>query len=383
MLPRGPALASPGRAAFVSPTIPIPESAVFHRVVPYLIAGVLLAVPAAGDPDPASLFELGWYRRAAAALESRIADRPNDAESLALLALCRQEFDDLKPAQALAERAVAANANSAAAHWALAAILGEKAQRANPVSQLGLARRFKKEAEIAARLDPKHVDCRRALIQFHMMAPGVVGGDKKKAEALVAEIAAADPLEGWLARGLLATFRRDTVAMAQAYQKAHEVSPERYEAKMALAQWLAVPWRGPVARVEALALEAQASQPQRAGSYVLLSAVYAYLQRWPDMEAMLAKAEANVPDSRAAHYQAARQMLVDGREPARAEKLLRAYLAQPREGGAPSHAAAHWRLATALEKQGRKADALAELERAVKLDPGLDGAKKDLRRLRG
>ena len=46
-------------------------------------------------------------------------------------------------------------------------------------------------------------------------------------------------------------------------------------------------------------------------------------------------------------------------------------------------AAARWRLGQALEKQGKRAEALAEVDAAVKLDPKLGNAKKDLKRLRG
>jgi hypothetical protein len=36
-----------------------------------------------------------------------------------------------------------------------------------------------------------------------------------------------------------------------------------------------------------------------------------------------------------------------------------------------------------LEKQGKRSEAVAEMETAVKLDPKLEDAKKDLKRLRG
>ncbi len=370
----------------VSPIPFAPESPVFRRIALLLCGLLSFATFApfahAADADPKVLVERGWYRRAVAVLEPRVAAQPKDAAALAMLALCRQQLGDLDGALKLAERAVAAAPNDAEAHWAVAAVCGERAQKASALAQLGLARRFKKEAEAAARLDPKHVPARRALIQFHFMAPGIVGGDKKKVDPLVAEIAAADPMEGWLAGAMAAGFRRDTVAAAQDYEKAVVAAPQRYEALLGLAQWLATPARGPVARVEKLANDAQSVAPQRIGSYSLLAAVYAYAQRWSDLDAVLARAEANVPDSRGAHYQAARQILADGHDPARAEKLLRAYLAVPPDGG-PSHAAARWRLALALEHQGRKSEAVAELERALKLDPGLEPAKRDLKRLRG
>ena len=48
----------------------------------------------------------------------------------------------------------------------------------------------------------------------------------------------------------------------------------------------------------------------------------------------------------------------------------------------PRLSRAHWRLAQALEKQGRKPEAVAELEAALRLEHGLEGAEKDLKRSR-
>jgi hypothetical protein len=61
---------------------------------------------------------------------------------------------------------------------------------------------------------------------------------------------------------------------------------------------------------------------------------------------------------------------------------LRKYLTQEREAGAPTHGVAQWRLGLVLEHQGRKADAIAAIEAAVKAEPSLDSAKKDLKRLK-
>jgi tetratricopeptide (TPR) repeat protein len=72
-----------------------------------------------------------------------------------------------------------------------------------------------------------------------------------------------------------------------------------------------------------------------------------------------------------------------GKEQPRAEGYLRHYLASEPEIGSPSWAAARWRLGLVLEKQGKKTEAVAEIQTAVQLDPKLEDAKKDLKRLRG
>jgi TolA-binding protein len=115
----------------------------------------------------------------------------------------------------------------------------------------------------------------------------------------------------------------------------------------------------------------------------VLAALYAFQDRWDELESVLQRSEAVEPTHLAPWYQAARQLVVNGKEPARAERYLRHYLSREPEVGAPTHAGAHWRLGLALEKQGKKAEAAAELAMAVKADPKNDDAKKDLKRLKG
>ena len=115
----------------------------------------------------------------------------------------------------------------------------------------------------------------------------------------------------------------------------------------------------------------------------MLASLYANQARWAELDDVLKRSEAAEPSHLAPWYQAARQLVVDHQDPARAENYLRHYLSHEPEIGAQSWAAARWRLALALEQQGRKAEAIGELDAALKLDPKLEDAKKDLKRLRG
>lgn len=71
-----------------------------------------------------------------------------------------------------------------------------------------------------------------------------------------------------------------------------------------------------------------------------------------------------------------------GQDLPRAETYFRKYLTQEPEAAAPDHGAAHWGLGLVLEKEGRKQDAIREVETASRLNPKLEGANKDLRRLK-
>jgi hypothetical protein len=66
--------------------------------------------------------------------------------------------------------------------------------------QMSLDRRFLKEAETAASLDPNHVDARMGLIEFYLLAPGILGGGKDKAQKTAAGIALLDPSQGYIAQ---------------------------------------------------------------------------------------------------------------------------------------------------------------------------------------
>jgi tetratricopeptide (TPR) repeat protein len=208
-----------------------------------------------------------------------------------------------------------------------------------------------------------------------------MGGDKKKAYTLADRLIQTHPTSGWLAKADLAATDKDTV-LAEAYlRKAVEAAHEP-RAKTELAGWLALPWRKPD-EAERLAREALDAEPWRVGAWAVVGACQALQKRWTDLEATLAAAESAVPGNLGPHYQAARAILAAKNDPARAEALLRRYLAIEPEIGQPSHAGAHWRLGQALELEGKKAEAIAELQTALKLDQSLAGAKKDLKRLKG
>jgi tetratricopeptide (TPR) repeat protein len=91
---------------------------------------------------------------------------------------------------------------------------------------------------------------------------------------------------------------------------------------------------------------------------------------------MLAVALREVPDDPVPHYRAAERLLAAGRDPIRAERYLRVYLAQEPEGNQPSASEARWKLGLALEAKGRAADALAEFKESVRLDPESKAAQE-------
>ncbi len=346
------------------------------------LAVLLAANSAVATEDVRELFDRGELRRAAAACEQRLAANPADAAAGEVLSRIRGEQRDLDGAVRLATAAAAADPRSADAQYALAEAYGRKAREAGMLKAAGLAGRMRKAADAALALDPKHVDALEILVDFHRMAPGFMGGDKKKVAGFLERIVHVDPAAGWIKRGHGALQDKDSTLAARCFATALERDPASGRALVQMASWLAPRWRDP-ARAEKLAVQAVEAEPWRTGGWQVLAALYSFQERWADLESVLRRSEAAVPTHLAPWFQAGRQLVSDHKEAARAEGYLRRYLSREPEIGAPSVAAARWRLGQSLEQQGRKAEATSEIAQAVKLDPKLVDAKKDLKRLRG
>ena len=347
------------------------------------------AAPAAAQ-DAKTLFERGFHRRAAAACEQRLAANPRDAEAGAILSRITSNRGDVNRALELAQAAAAADPKNADAQYALSEIYGRKAQRSSVLNQPGLAGKMRKAADACLAIDPNHVDALEILVDFHRFAPGFMGGDKKKAAEFSDRIVRVEPVAGWIKKAETAQDSKDSTEAGECYRKAAAVSPDpgasssgaHGRALVAYASWLTPRWRDPAA-AEKLALAAVQAEPWRTGGWSVLAGLYARESRWSDLELVLKQSETAEPSHLAPWYHAARQLVVEGREPARAEGYLRHYLSREPEIGAPSAAFARWRLGLALEAQGKRNEAVAEMNAALKLDPKLEDAKKDLKRLRG
>lgn len=360
----------------------------FPLVAPLLaitLFAVAPALAAAADAPQAAraLMDAGHWKRARQVLETQLHATPDDPATLAAYAEVRAQFGDVDEAEKLARRAVTLAPGDAEVHETLAQVVGRRAQKAGILKGLGLAKEFKREAERAVALDPKRIEARDMLMQFHLQAPGIVGGDKKKAKAYVDEIARLDPVRGELARAAYAQAMKDSLAVEGCYRRAIAEDPHAVDARLALASWLLAPWRLKLDEAEGEARAVLAEAPDRAAGWSLLAAIAAKRHDSQALDSVLAAAEVHCPDHRGPWYQAGRVLLAEGNDLPRAERCFRRYLEIEPEPGNPTLAHGHWRLAQVLEKEGRRPEARAELETALKLKPDLDDAKKELKRLKG
>ena len=128
----------------------------------------------------------------------------------------------------------------------VAQVVGELASSASVFKQIGLAKRYKREVEAALAIDPKHTEAMTGLIEFYNRAPGIVGGDKKKAQEIVEQIMAINKVDGCVAKARLLG-RMSPVPMGELEQlwvQAVQADPARYEPHVNLALVLVLEKQG-------------------------------------------------------------------------------------------------------------------------------------------
>jgi tetratricopeptide (TPR) repeat protein len=352
-----------------------------NRVLAVAFVLLWLPVSAHAADEIRALMDAGHWKRAAAAVDPLARTNPNDARTLDLESRLALAHGDAAAALAFAERAVAADAKNGDYRAQLANCVGTQAQHAGALKALGLAKRFRREAETALALDPRQLEAREGLIQFFSIAPGIAGGNDKKAAAMAETLVTLDRARGLMMQATLAS-RDKHDDRAEALLQQALAAGDTYAVRMALARFYAAEPRKRMDLAEQHARAARALDPGRVGGWTMLAHVFTRQQRWSALDSLLPEAEKNVPDNLTPYFQVGRTLIADAHDPARAERALRKYLTQESEPGSPSLAQAHWRLGQAIEKEGRMPEAIAEVQKAVEMDPSLDDAKKDLKRMK-
>jgi tetratricopeptide (TPR) repeat protein len=325
-----------------------PSLAIHARLALLLsILPVSLVAQSGDSRRGVKLFEERNYPAARSEFSAVLGRNPRDAEALFYMGRIASAEDRAGEAVDWFEKAVKANDNSSEYHLWLANALGEEAQRASKLRQPFLARRVKGEFERAVQLDPRSVAARRGLMDFYMIAPGVMGGSKEKAREQAAEIAKISPLQGRFAAAAIAQREKDVQAVEREF------------------------------------LAAVSENPDSAIAYLSLSVYYQNVQRWDDAFALLDRLLAAKPDEVRAHYQIGRAAALSGKQLDRGEQSLKLWMAHPpADAAVTTRSGAHYRLGMVYDKQGKRALARAEYEQALRINSRNDDARKALEKLK-
>ncbi len=320
-----------------------------------VLAALFAASPAVSAEEPAGVDSL--LTRAERALDDGDADRAEALFEEALsvskkehraehgLAVVGLVRDDHEAVIEHARRAIKRDKKNSDYHLTLAYGYGMKAMEGGFKSAF-YAVKYRKECELAVKYDPENIDAHMGALQYHVMAPGFLGGGLDKAEQTVATIAALDPVMGHLARAFVARQTDDLEGAERAYLAAAAVDT----------------------------LDPDGWKP--------LGMFYIDERRYGEAVAVGERILSMDPDDLGAVYQLAKADLLLGDELEAAAAGFRRYIESEDRPREPGLASAHWRLGMVHEKGGDCAAARAEWERALELNHEHEQATADLDTLR-
>jgi tetratricopeptide (TPR) repeat protein len=338
----------------------------------------------AAEPNIETLIENGHWKRARDAAQAMYQAHPNDAHAACLLARIRHEFGNLEEAVKLAEDGVRLDPKSTVCHRELGEALADQAMKVSFLKQINLARKIHPEFDSALALASKDPDNILDQIQYLEEAPGIVGGDKKRAAQFANDLLTIDKARGYMALAYIAGKEKQDDQREGLYQKAVESNPRNHEAQMTLAGYYINAKQPNFSAAEQHARAALEANPDRVNAYRILAYALVMQKHVDEAIQVVARSQSAVPDDVSPQVYLARALLRDNSDLPKAEAYLKRYLNETKEPEptAPSFAFAHWVLGSVYEKEGRIPDARSEIETAVKLKPDFEPAKRDLKRLK-
>lgn len=227
-----------------------------------------------------------------------------------------------------------------------AAFRSDRIEDSGPFTSLRIARDVRRDLEHALAVAPEHADALAALTAFHLRAPGIAGGDRDEAAALLARLGELAPSRRTFREAIeLAEAERLTEAVDRIALALSQADRARPNWRVRLGDWLHRVGRND----EALEAYRQAlmEAPQHAGAMYALGRTSA--------ESGLA-AEAGID-------------------------ALERFLAQPRWPLDPEPKLAWWQLGRIHAGAGCVEQAEAAFRRAMALDPGWRDPRRSLERL--
>jgi tetratricopeptide (TPR) repeat protein len=115
------------------------------------------------------------------------------------LALIASTSGKLDKAEKYIEKTIELNAKGADVQFTYAEIMAKQAEAASIFTLTGYIKKVKKAFIAAVELNPENIKYRRALIQFHINAPGMLGGNIDEALKHAQELKRVDALSGTIA----------------------------------------------------------------------------------------------------------------------------------------------------------------------------------------
>jgi len=144
---------------------------------------------------------------------------------------CKTSLENNEPILAIefGEKAIALDESNPEVHYLLGEAYISSLQQISKLKMISQVKKAKKEWERAAELDKNQIGARESLINFHLYAPGLMGGDKDEAKILAEEIFNSDSLKGRLSFGLIHSRNEEYAKAENEYKKVIAADSEMWE----------------------------------------------------------------------------------------------------------------------------------------------------------
>jgi tetratricopeptide (TPR) repeat protein len=359
-------------------------------IVALALLAIGLARPALSDDveTAKNLMEEGWWDDAAIMFEKLLETEDSNPEiynglaEIYMMKLSRDQDVDWGKTEDYAKKAIELDPDNASYYVTLADIRGLKAMKGSKLRAMGRAKGAREAVEQAVKLEPQDIEARNWLIQYHIQAPGIAGGDKKEAYKQASMVARLDSLQGFLAQALILEFGEEDHAGAEAaLLSALALGEEDPQPYFEYGYFCAR--RGEHARAESISAELLAREwcddDSRKRVHESLGFMNQGREEWEKATSQFEQALKIDPTDASVSYQIGRTLLFAEADLSRAERIFRDYTKLTRvKGWWPGIAGAHYRLAQVYRLMGETDQALEEVDAALEIDSDHEGAK-DLR----
>lgn len=152
------------------------------------------------------LFGKKQFKKAEQMLERHVSSYPADLDAMELLGDAyghQRKWDDAIEIYSFLKDK---DPEHAGYRYKYGGALGMKVKEMNKIRAVSYIGEIREEFELAAKLDPKHIDARWALVEFNVSVPAILGGTEKKALKYAKQLEQISKVDGYLAQGYIAEY---------------------------------------------------------------------------------------------------------------------------------------------------------------------------------
>lgn len=319
---------------------------IFYLLILIIWFGSNMALASDNLENGIKLFNERKFPEAKQLFESILkSDEKNDTAAFYVGRISLMQ-DDYEAAIDWLKKAVEMNPDHSDYHLWLGHAYGIKAQRASIFKKPGAAKNVKKQYEKAVALDPENLQARFGLLQFHMMAPGIMGGDKDEGRAQAEEIQKRDALMGHQAMGLI--YEMDEKL---------DLAEKEYQSMVA-------------------------AKPDSLNLQYRLGFFFKRTKQYDKAKDVFEKIIAQKTDEATAYFQLGQISAESGQNLEAAETMMQKYFGNEQSENKRRLGYGHFVLGQIYQKGGKNDQARTEYEQALKLNPDLNQAEDALKELK-